>query len=203
MRTIGVVGKDSVVTADEASANESLISEDDLEVLARRAADGDREALDLLLAAIRPRVLRHCRRLLPFHDDAEDACQDALVRVNERIHTFAGRSLFVTWLFQVTANSSRDTYRRLRRASEHQVAEPLERPDPRTTSVIAGSRIDLLEALDELERNHPALVTPFVLRDMYDLPYADIADHLDTPLGTVKRRIHDARDWMRSALKTH
>ena len=67
------------------------------------------------------------------------------------------------------------------------------RSDPRTTSVIAGSRLDLLEALEALESSHPQLVQPLVLRDLGALSYAEIADELDVPLGTVKARIHQAR----------
>ncbi len=172
---------------------------EELESLARRAATGDRRALESLMVEIRPRVLRQCRRLLPHSEDAEDACQDTLVKVTQRIGTFEGRSQFSTWLYHVTANSARDTYRRMCATSGIAITHTPERPDPRTTSVIAGSRLDVLDALDRLEREHPALVVPFVLRDLYSLPYAQIADHLDAPLGTVKRQIHDARAWMRLA----
>jgi RNA polymerase sigma-70 factor, ECF subfamily len=173
------------------------VESSELEALATLAADGDRPAAERLLAVIRPRVLRHCQRLLPFREDAEDACQEALIKVSERIETFGGRSLFVTWLSQVTANSARDTYRRLRRHANQAPIDQVDRPDPRTTSVIAGSRLDLLDALERLENDHPQWVQPFMLRDIYDLPYADIADYLEMPLGTVKRHIHDARAWMR------
>ena len=59
--------------------------------------------------------------------------------------------------------------------------------------MIAGSRLDLLEALETLEANHPQLVQPLVLRDLGAMTYAEIADELAIPLGTVKARIHQAR----------
>ena len=75
-----------------------------------------------------------------------------------------------------------------------QSAEVLpESVDQRTTSVIAGSRLDLLEALEALESNHPQLVQPLVLRDLGAMCYGVIADELALPLGTVKARIHQAR----------
>ncbi len=70
----------------------------------------------------------------------------------------------------------------------------MEKPDPRTTSVIAGTRLDLLEALETLERDRPQMVTPLVLRDVYGLSYEEIALEVGAPLGTVKSRIHDARE---------
>ncbi len=177
------------------------MSDDEVEELARRAAAGDATALDPLLRAIQPRVLRQCAAFLPCRQDAEEACQDVLVSVARNITRFEGRSRFSTWLREVTANSSRSTYRSLRRRSAEVLpADPVDRPDPRTTSVIAGSRLDLLEALDQLERDHPQLVRPFVLRDLCDLEYAEIARRLDQPLGTVKSRIHDARALVRSSL---
>lgn len=174
---------------------------DEVEELARRAAAGDAAALDPLLRAIQPGVLRQCAVFLPCRQDAEEACQDVLVVVTRNITRFEGRSRFSTWLREVTANSARSTYRSLKRRSADPLPpESAHRADPRTTSVIAGSRLDLLEALDQLERNHPQLVSPFVLRDLCDLEYAEIARRLDQPLGTIKSRIHDARSLVRSSL---
>jgi RNA polymerase sigma-70 factor (ECF subfamily) len=174
---------------------------EDTEHLARRAAAGDAVALDDLLSRIQPGVHRHCARFLPNRQDAEEACQDVLLKVATKIGTFQGKSRFSTWLYEVTANQARQTYRSLRRRAAEQGTDlPIERPDPRTTSVIAGSRLDLLDALERLEADHPSLVQAFVLRDLSDLEYADIAGHLGVPLGTVKARIHDARRFVRTAL---
>ena len=173
----------------------------DTEELARRAAGGDAQATDELLRLIEPQVLRHCGRFLPYRQDAEEACQDVLLKVATKIHTFQGRSKFSTWLYEVTSNQARQTYRTLRRrAAERTTDVVVERPDPRTTSVIAGSRLDLLDALERLENEHPELVSAFVLRDLSDLEYADIARHLDVPVGTVKARIHHARRYVRESL---
>jgi RNA polymerase sigma factor (sigma-70 family) len=174
---------------------------DDAEDLAKRAAAGDQAALEELLRVIQPRVQRHVSRFLPYRQDAEEATQDVLLKVATKINTFQGRSRFSTWLYEVTANQARQTYRTLRRrAAERTTDLPVERPDPRTTSVIAGSRLDLLDALERLETEHPDLVRAFVLRDLSDLEYSDIARLLDVPLGTVKARIHHARRHVRESL---
>ena len=173
----------------------------DTEELARRAAAGDQDALAELLRAIEPRVLRQVGRFLPYRQDAEEACQDVLLKVALKINTFQGRSKFSTWLYEVTSNQARQTYRTLRRRAAERASEVIvERPDPRTTSVIAGSRLDLLDALERLETEHPDLLRAFVLRDLSDLEYADIARLLDVPIGTVKARIHHARRHVRQTL---
>ncbi|MFF4685445.1 RNA polymerase sigma factor [Streptomyces sp. NPDC001307] len=170
-----------------------------LEDLARRAAAGDSAALDRLLTEIRPEVLRRCGRFLPCREDAEEAAQDVLLQVARHISRFEGRSRFSTWLYTVVANCSRQKYRELKRRAAEQPAaiEPAHAVDPRTTSVIAGSRVDLLEALERLERTHPHLVAPLVYRDICQLDYAEAAERVGIPLGTLKSRLHEARKLVR------
>jgi RNA polymerase sigma factor (sigma-70 family) len=169
------------------------------EELARRAAAGDGAALDQLLRDIRPEVVRRCGRFLPCREDAEEAAQDVLLQVARKIGTFEGRSRFSTWLYTVVANCARQKYRELKRRAAEQPApiDAAEQADPRTTSVIAGSRVDLLEALDRLEREHPHLVAPLVYRDICQLEYAEVAERVGIPLGTLKSRLHEARRQVR------
>jgi RNA polymerase sigma-70 factor (ECF subfamily) len=176
----------------------------DLDELATRAAAGDREALEDLLAAIQPRVKRICGRMLLYPQDAEEAAQDALLLVATKISSFGGRSKFTTWLHVVASNSARSTYRSLkRRAAERSADDMPVLADPRTTSVIAGSRLDLLDALEVLGSTHPELVEPLVLRDVQGLAYDEIAQTLEVPLGTIKSRIHQARHAVRPLLAVH
>ncbi|MDQ3629049.1 MAG: sigma-70 family RNA polymerase sigma factor [Actinomycetota bacterium] len=174
---------------------------DEVERVARDAAAGDRAALEHLLGLVQPRVMRICARMLPCREDAEEACQDALLRVATKIDTFQGNSKFTTWLYVVAGNSARQTYRSLKRRSrERPVDEMPTAADPRTTSVIAGSRLDLLEALETLDADSPDLVEAVVMRDISGLDYNEIAQALDIPLGTVKSRIHKARQRLRPLL---
>jgi RNA polymerase sigma factor (sigma-70 family) len=176
---------------------------DDVEDLARRAAAGDPAALDSLLGAVRPTVMRHCQRLLPCREDAEEACQDALLQVARTIGRFEGRSRFTTWLHVVVANCARQTYRSLKRRSAERPSEiSVDAADPRTTSVIAGSRLDFLDALERLEAHRPDLVAPLVLRDVCQLDYDEIAVQTGVPVGTVKSRIHHARAHVRRSLSS-
>ncbi len=175
----------------------------DVDALARAAAAGDDAALQDLLSAVEPRVKRIVSRMLLHPQDAEEAAQDALLAVARNIAKFEGRSRFTTWLHAIASNSARSTYRSLKRRAGELSAEELPLSvDPRTTSVIAGSRLDLLEALETLGRDRPELVEPLVLRDVNELDYNEIARLLDVPLGTVKSRIHHARTLVRPLLAT-
>ena len=64
---------------------------DEIDDLAHRAQAGDRDALEALLAAIRPRALNVCRGVLPHLADAEDACQEALINISNKIGSWGGR----------------------------------------------------------------------------------------------------------------
>ncbi|GHJ59566.1 hypothetical protein NOK12_20840 [Nocardioides sp. OK12] len=179
---------------------------DQIDDLARRAQDGDRPALEELLTAVRPRALRVCQGVLPHSADAEDACQEALINIAGKIGGWGRRGRFTTWMHAVAVNSARTTYRRMK--NQAVPADPqetgggsLERPDPRTTSVIAGTRLDLLEAMETLEREHPQVVEPLLLRDVYGLPYDEIAALVGAPLGTIKAQIHHGRRLARELLR--
>jgi len=174
---------------------------DEIDDLARRAQDGDRDAMELLLGAIRPRALNVCRGVLPYTPDAEDACQEALLNIANKIGSWGGRGRFTTWMHVVAVNSARTTYRRMKNQAIASDVLPAEKPDPRTTSVIAGTRLDLLEAMETIERDHPQFVEPLLLRDVYGMSYEEIAALVGVPLGTIKAQIHHGRKLARPLLR--
>jgi RNA polymerase sigma-70 factor (ECF subfamily) len=142
--------------------------------------------------------------VLPYTPDAEDACQEALINVANKIGSWDRRGRFTTWLHVVAVNSARSTYRRMKNqavAVDPTESMAMQRPDPRTTSVIAGTRLDLLDAMEALERDHPQFVEPLLLRDVYGLPYEEIARLVGVPLGTVKAQIHHGRKLVRPMLQ--
>ncbi len=167
-----------------------------IEEVALVARSGDARALEELLALIEPDVMARCRRVLPHQLDAEEAAQDALMTVARRIESFEGRSKFRTWLYMVSSNAAVDTYRRLRRHATDGTPLP-EITEASRTSVIAGTRIDLLDALDQVDSKFGE---PVVLRDVQGMDYSDIADALDLPVGTVKSRIHEGRQRLQRLL---
>jgi RNA polymerase sigma-70 factor (ECF subfamily) len=170
----------------------------DVEDLARIASAGDLAALNVLLVAVRPEVLRVCARLLPNREDAEEACQDTLLAVARGLPRFEGRSAFRTWMYRLATNRSRSTYRRscgrVAAGSDDVLTEVA---DPRRTSMVASTRLDLLDALAQLR---PELAEAVALRDVLELSYAEIAALHQIPEGTVKSRIHQARRELRKLL---
>jgi RNA polymerase sigma factor (sigma-70 family) len=84
-----------------------------LDELARRAAEGDREALSELVREIQHPMYRLSLRFLGKPDDAQDACQEILIRIVTRLGTFEGRSKFSTWAYTVAVRSLMRTRKRL------------------------------------------------------------------------------------------
>ncbi len=159
--------------------------------LARLAAVGDRAALDVLLGRHVDRVHTICRRILGNPEDALDATQEALIAVSRSIARFDERSAFTTWLYRVATNAALDELRRRNRRPTP--AETLTEPRSSSTGSDperAGDRLDIDAALARIPEDFRVAV---VLRDLCDLDYAQIAEMLDVPPGTVRSRIAHGR----------
>lgn len=160
--------------------------------LARRAAGGDRDALEALLRGQYDAVYALCRRMTGNDADAADATQDALIAMARGLHRFDGRSRFSTWSYRVTINVCLDELRRRSRRPVPADDEILLSRDSGAAPVDAavGNRVDIDAALRRLPPDYRAAV---VLRDLCDLDYAEIAGVLDIPPGTVRSRIARGR----------
>jgi len=171
--------------------------------LVTAAQGGDRFALDQLLRRHYDRIHAVCRRISGSTKDADDACQEALIKIVRSLPRFDGRSSFGTWAYRIATNASLDELRkRQRRPALHVVGED-DRPetvDP-TADRYTESFSDRLVLDDALERLPEDLRLAVVMRDVADLDYAEIADALDIPLGTVKSRISRGRAALASDLR--
>ncbi len=167
------------------------------------AQGGDRFALDQLLRRHYDRIHAVCRRVAGTTRDADDACQEALIKIVRNLPRFDGRSSFGTWAYRIATNASLDELRkRQRRPSLHSVdddhrPETVD-PDADAYAERFPDRLVLDDALDRLPED---LRVAVVLRDVADLDYAEIAETLDVPVGTVKSRISRGRAALAAQLR--
>jgi len=166
------------------------------EQLVEAANGGDAAALDELLRRHYDRIHAVCRRIAGSTRDADDAAQEALIRIVKNLDRFDGRSAFGTWAYRIATNASLDELRRRsRRPRLHAVdevghaAEPADDVSHRRIESIAD-RLAIEVALAELPEEFRI---PVVLRDVGDLDYAEIAAQVGVPIGTVKSRIARGR----------
>lgn len=179
------------------SAHRGHETQDD-ETLARAAATGDRDALDVLLERHYDRIHLVCRKVLRNPQDAADARQEAMLAIARKIHTYEGRTDFGGWVYRVATNAAIDLHRRAyRREDATDRFSHIRSPDS-TTSVIVRTRMDVELALDGLPDEYREAV---VLRDIGDLEYQEIAEILDVPVGTVRSRIARGREMLTRALR--
>jgi RNA polymerase sigma-70 factor (ECF subfamily) len=169
-------------------------------VLAVRAKDGDRTALETLVRRHEARVRRLAFYLLDDPQDAEDAAQEALAKVLTRIDQFRGESRFATWLYSLVTNTCRDLGERQRRR-RHQPLDTA--PDvvstegPHDLAVQREQRAVLAREMGGLSVDQRHVM---VMKDVLALSYEEIAEVLDMPVGTVKCHAHRGRARMRRAL---
>lgn len=158
------------------------------------AADGDRLALSSVVRALYPEVVRYCAvRVAP--EVADDVAQDVFLRVTRSVGSFRGDSSARTWVFAVARNTCADAVRRRVRGRDREVVADVEadhtgdldawRPQPD-----AGDGLDLALLLDELA---PDRREAFVLTQLSGLSYAEAADVLGVPIGTIRSRVARAR----------
>jgi RNA polymerase sigma-70 factor (ECF subfamily) len=178
---------------------------DDL-ALVRAAQSGDRAAMEVLLGRHYDRIAKLCRRLVNHAEDAADCTQDALLAVVRGLAGFDGRSTFSSWSHRVATNTCLDHLRqRTRRPLTSELDESAELLITRSTAPTHGRRtseqvVDRLDIDDALARLPLEFRVPVVLRDLYGLDYAEIAQICEVPGGTVRSRIARGRAALEEVL---
>ena len=154
------------------------------------ARNGDLRAFEHLVRTYQAPVWRFLRHLLGDAELAEDVTQETFVRVHRRLGSFDGRSRFTTWLFQVARNAGIDALRARSRRERLDLPPAPDAPSPEL-------RHELDAALAALDRD---LREAILVVEVLGLSYVDGAALLGVPAGTLKSRVHRARErlvgWM-------
>jgi len=174
-----------------------------------RARAGDADAQEELARLHRRAAYFLALQLLGNPEDAMDVSQDAMLRLFSTLHRFDVRRPLRPWLYQIVRNRVVDLIRR-RRIRAHDSLDAVDddgnrRFEPADLSVDLDRDVDRAELRRQIWRTLEALPHKqreiLVLRDYQDLSYAEIAETLGIPIGTVMSRLHGARKCLRDALQ--
>jgi RNA polymerase sigma-70 factor, ECF subfamily len=154
---------------------------------------GDPRAFGQLVARHERRVYGLCLRILGNREDAEDAAQEAFLAALRRAASFRRAAAFSTWLYRIAVNAATDQARRRGRAR-------LAHLDPEDAGLAVAPGGELGEVVASAVAVQTALAkvpeefrVAVVLCDLYRIPYADAAQILEVPVGTVKSRVFRGR----------
>ncbi len=166
---------------------------------------GNPKKFDLLVQSHQGRVLGSMLAMLGNRHDAEDVTQDAFFTAFRKLDRFERRSSFSTWVHRIAFNLAIDHQRRMssRGRSRQTTVEAAEssvidrEPSPSARLLDQETHAQILEALSQLDVERRNIIA---MRDLQGMDYAQIAEVMDIPIGTVRSRLHRARIELREIM---
>ncbi|QXD32229.1 sigma-70 family RNA polymerase sigma factor [Candidatus Pelagisphaera phototrophica] len=189
-----------------------LEADEDL-VIVRKIQAGDVDAFDSLIFKYRERVYSVIYNLTSNREDASDLTQETFIKAFQSINRFKGKSSFFTWLYRIALNTSLTHLRKnkLRRffSFEKMVEEDhtegfIENLKTESDSDKAALMTELQERLNDafqkLSVKHRTVITLF---EIDGLSHKEIADIVGTSIGTVRSRLHYAKQFLQGELEDY
>ncbi len=168
--------------------------------LIRAIQNGDMVAFSQLVDRYKGRLMNVIGRMLSSGEEAEDIVQETFVRVYQHRQSFNFQHCFSTWIYTIALNLARNELRKRKKFKFYDITD------------IQGSEMELAvemklpshlpQALNSAIGSLPEKYrTAFMLRDVQEMSYEEVAKVLAVPLGTVKSRVNRARMMLRDKLQ--
>lgn len=181
------------------------------QMLVERVQAGDVAAFDVLVKKYRERLYGIVYNLTSNREDAADITQEAFIKAFSSINRFKGNSAFFTWLYRIGVNTAlshlkRNRFRRFfslehiqDEGSNAQVLETLAaKHKSEKGALLSELQEKLNEAMQKLSPKHRTVV---VLFEIEGLSHQEIADIVGCSVGTVRSRLHYAKQQLQADLK--
>ncbi len=176
--------------------------------------NGDEEGFQLLMRRYEPRIQGFLRKRLNDEERVEDLTQDTFLRIHRARDSYDPGRKFSTWIHTIANNLLKNEFRNRSRRRETVFSElrpettpagGVSRPvefqaggaDPEQETYRSELRVAIDIAIEQMDEHHRI---PFVMREVEDLSYEEIAEAIGIPVGTVKSRLNRARNSFRSLL---
>ncbi len=168
--------------------------------LMRRVQEGDMVSYNTLVNRYKDRLFNVLYRMLSSEDEASDLLQETFLRVWQHKLSYDFRFAFSTWIYTIALNLARNELRRRKKIKFLDIFDFSDKLTAKEEKKDTSSNLKVL--LDtEMKRLPEKYKTAFLLRDVDNLSYEEIAQVLGVPLGTVKSRVNRARAILRNRLK--
>lgn len=182
--------------------------------IVQRVQEGDVAAFDRLTIKYRNRIYGVVYNLTSNREDAADLTQDAFIKAFQSIQRFQGQSSFFTWIYRIAINSTLSHLRKNRVRSFFSL-ERINSDEPVSRELIAALtdktgadretftrelQEKLNEAMQKLSIKHRTVVTLF---EIDGLSHQEIAEVMDCSVGTVRSRLHYAKQLLQAELQPY
>jgi len=200
------------MSVDASSASAATDRDIDF-VIVQRVQSGDVSAFDELILKYRERLYAIIYNLTSNREDAADLTQDAFIKAFGSIDRFKGKSSFFTWLYRIAVNTALTHLKRNRMRRFFSFDSVDEEMAPREVLDVLSQKADsdraallgelqerLNEALQKLSPKHRTVV---VLFEIEGLNHQEIAEIMDCSVGTVRSRLHYAKQQLQAHLQDY
>ncbi|MFP4156385.1 MAG: RNA polymerase sigma factor [Opitutales bacterium] len=195
-------------------AKDSAGSDRDLDwAIVQRVQAGNVGAFDQLVQKYREQIFAVIYNMTSNREDASDLTQEAFIKAFRAIGRFKGKASFFTWLYKIAINTTVSFLKKRNRRrfisyenidEEASGAEIVERLTAKNRSekgaLISELQEKLNDALQKLSLKHRTVV---VLHEIEGLEHTQIAEITGTTVGTVRSRLHYAKQQLQSYLKDY
>lgn len=169
----------------------------------RKLQRGETEAFETLIRRHQKTIFNLVYRMLGDYDEAAEISQEAFLSAYRAIGSFRGEANFSTWLYRIALNHATTRRKTLNLRQQRNVpienTEPLSDPHAGPVEAMETKEIRdrVQQALNSLDPDDAAVI---LLRDLQDVPYEEVSLVLEIPMGTVKSRLHRARQALKAKL---
>ena len=168
--------------------------------LMRAIQNGDMVAFNKMVDRYKKRLMNVLGRMLSSTEEAEDIVQETFVRVYQHRQSFNFKHCFSTWIYTICLNLARNELRKRKKFKFQDITEMQGNELEFAVDAKIPSRLPQL--LESVIKELPVKYREaFLLRDVQEMPYEEVAKVLGVPLGTVKSRVNRARLILRDKLQ--